>query len=347
MMHMEKGSLFPIYWSILHFFPLSRRLLFGHKPKLQILLVGLIATLVLLGVGAVFFVMEVHADEKNYHRLVILGDPHLPGKEMSAKESVIKTINSWNDVDMVVVLGDICFELGTSEEYAFAKQFFSKLKKPVYFINGNHDYIYDDILDSKGRKTRAYSGNQQNKLKLFKETFNLPELNYAIRVGHYSLIFLAADELGSSDLARISQRQLDWLGSELNRNRKLPTIIFFHAPLKGTLRTYNQHVNTPSFVAQPEDKIRELILQNSQLFLWVSGHTHTPPTNDSYASDVNLYEKRVTNIHNCDMNRSTIWTNSLYLYPDKVSVRTFDHKKGAWLSNLDRTILSPGAEPLE
>jgi 3',5'-cyclic-AMP phosphodiesterase len=124
-------------------------------------------------------------------------------------------------------------------------------------------------------------------------------------VGDYNLFFLAADEFGSSE-PRISPRQLDWLRSELGRNKKLPTIVFYHAPLKGTLQTYNKDVNTPFLVVQPEDTMREIIHQNPQLFLWVSGHTHTPATNDSYASEINLYEKQVTNIHNSDMNRGTI-----------------------------------------
>lgn len=51
--------------------------------------------------------------------------------------------------------------------------------------------------------------------------------------------------------------------------KQLPIIVFFHAPLKGTLKTYAKNVNTPSFVVQPEYKVRELILENPQLFLWV------------------------------------------------------------------------------
>ena len=121
---------------------------------------------------------------------------------------MIKTINSWDDVEGVIVLGDICFQLGTPEEYAYAKQFFSQLKKPVYFINGNHEYVYNDFPDSTGKITRANRETPVKELKLFKETFNLPELYYTIKVGNYSLVFLAADELGSPHLAQISQHQL-------------------------------------------------------------------------------------------------------------------------------------------
>ena len=60
-------------------------------------------------------------------------------------------------------------------------------------------------------------------------------------------------------------------------------------------------------------------------------------------------------IHNADMNGSsifsddamkstrhdTIWTNSLFLYPDRVNVRTYDHKQAIWLKDLERTIKTP------
>ena len=85
----------------------------------------------------------------------------------------------------------------------------------------------------------------------------------------------------------------------------------------------------------------ELIQRHPQIFLWVSGHTHTPATNASFASPVNVYAGRVTTIHNADMDRETIWTNSLYLYPDRVVVKTFDHKSGAWLEQLERTVYLP------
>lgn len=278
----------------------------------------------------------VFADEKDYHHIVLLGDPHIPGKNISAKEDVIKTINSWADVDMVVVLGDICEELGTADEYANAKQFFGELKKPAYFIVGNHDYLYEDYKSVKGKKVKGSSVYRKSKLKLFKETFGLQDIYYSKRIGRYLLIFLSTDDLSSNYLSQMSSHQIDWLDSELTNNRNSPTIIFFHAPLKGTLHNYNDKVNTDDFIAQPYEKLHEIILRNPQVFLWVSGHTHTPATNESFNSEVNVYEKQVTNIHNADMNRETIWTNSLYLYPDRVVVKTYNHKKNIWMKDMER-----------
>ncbi len=50
----------------------------------------------------------------------------------------------------------------------------------------------------------------------------------------------------------MSGAQVDWLDKELAQYSKKPTIIFFHAPLKDTLLTYNKSVNTPNFITQPE-----------------------------------------------------------------------------------------------
>ena len=63
-----------------------------HKAIQRILFVGFILFLVLIAVDVRLFTPDVHADEKNYHRLVILGDPHLPG----TLRDVHKIINmSW------------------------------------------------------------------------------------------------------------------------------------------------------------------------------------------------------------------------------------------------------------
>ncbi len=290
--------------------------------------------------AARFQVARADTLNKPYHHLVVLGDPHLPGKHIEAKEHVIQDINAWDDVDMVIAVGDICEDRGTNDEYAAAGNFFNKLNKPFYPIVGNHDYIYEDDLSAKGNRVRTKSSySTQAKLRRFTDTFRLPSIYYDKKVGPYLLVFLSTDQ--SDQLARISETQMQWLSTELGKNNKTPTLIFFHAPLKDTLRDYNNNANTPDFIAQPSAKIHDILMKNPQVFLWVSGHTHTSPKEESFASSINVYEKHITNIHNTDMNRETIWTNSLYLYPDKIIVKTYDHHRGAWLPEMERSILPP------
>ena len=276
--------------------------------------------------------------DRAYHGIALIGDPHLPGKNLPEKEEVIRTINGWEDIDRVVVLGDICKETGTAAEYTFAKEFFNRLHKPIRLIAGNHDYIYEDAMNIEGRRVKALPASRRMKLARFVQNFGMKEVYGEERLGNYMLIYLSTDDLETGHLAKLSEDRVAWLSDTLSRNRNLPTIIFFHAPLAGTLKTYNEYANTPSFVAQPAARLHDLIRENPQIFLWVSGHLHVPATNESYSSPVNVYEKQVTVIHNTDLERKRSWTNVLHLYPEKVIVRTYDHGQKSWRPDLERTI---------
>jgi predicted MPP superfamily phosphohydrolase len=302
------------------------------------LLIGLLALLV---AGLPSPEPAVPLEPIRPYGIAVIGDPHLPGNHLPAKEALIRTIDGWEGIDRVVVLGDICSETGTVAEYAFAKKFFARLHKPLRFVTGNHDYLYEDEANVLGRKAKASPEVRSRKLKRFTETFGMSEAYSYERLGNYLLIYLSPDDLFTDHLTQFSDHQLGWLQNVLESNRSVPTLIFSHAPLSGTLLPFNERVNTPNFVAQPAERIRELILAHPQIFLYVSGHMHVPATNESFASPVNLYEGRVTNIHNTDLQRKWPWTNVLYLYPDKVVIRTYDHMRKSWLSDLERTIIPP------
>lgn len=288
--------------------------------------------------------------QSDYYQIVLLSDTHLPTKKfemgdktkqeriIAAKNKVVDDVNNWQDVGEIAVLGDIVGDTGTPEEYAYAAQYFARFKKPVSLIVGNHDYIYQDAPGSNGRYAKGDAASRAAKLQRFKETFGLSELFYAKKTGNYLLVFLSADSLDSKHITQISEKQLAWLRETLRNNSSLATIIFFHAPLANTLSHYNKNANTPNFIAQPVNKIDEIIKENPQIVMWVSGHTHTSANNPEYASDINYYEGRVLNIHNSDMNREVIWTNSLFLYPDKIVIKTFNHKGETWMNELERTV---------
>jgi predicted phosphohydrolase len=301
------------------------------------------------------------APGKGYFQIVVLSDVHVPGNILPQKEKAVATINSWPDVDLVAITGDIVATGGDREQYAAAQRFFAKLDKPKAFMGGNHDYIYPNsypVNAATGHHLKETSPEaRQKKLELFKATWGLPELFYSQRAGNYLLVFLTPDDLVSENYAQMTDRQLNWLESELRSNKSLPTIIFFHAPLKGTYASQRilKSKSTGSYNAEPSEKIRQILLQNPQVFIWVAGHLHIAPPNRDFASEINLYEKQVMVIHNPDMNgrslfsdtdmkstpHETIWTNCLFLYPDRVVVKTYDHPQGLWLDHLERKIL-PG-----
>jgi hypothetical protein len=327
------------------------------KRFFWIFMVGLIgAGLALAGCGKG---QNADGPARDYYQIVVLSDVHLPGHNLAQKEKAIATINSWPDVDLVAVTGDIVATSGDREQYAFARRLFSKLNKPIACVGGNHDYIYPDsypVDKTTGHHAKEASPEaRQQKLARFQETWGLPEIFYSKRASNYLLVFLTPDDLITNNYSQVTVRQLDWLNAELQNNRRTPTIIFFHAPLKGTYASQkvlkSKSPDSPN--AEPAEKIRQILLQNPQVFIWVAGHLHIGPTNRDFRSEINLYENQVTVVHNSDMNgdsilaesdmkttqHETIWTNSLFLYPDRVVLKTYDHKGEAWLGHLERVII--------
>lgn len=51
----------------------------------------------------------------------------------------------------------------------------------------------------------------------------------------YLLIFLSTDDVTGNLPTEMSKDELEWFKKTLDANKKKPTIIFFHAPLTGTL----------------------------------------------------------------------------------------------------------------
>jgi Icc protein len=271
------------------------------------------------------------------HHVVALGDPHYSGNlfEMKneAKNAVIASINEWPDVELVAVVGDLCETVGTPAEYEAAGAFMEKLKKPKALIVGNHDYFYKNELAGGSDPDPADATIRAAKLEQFKSTFGINAIYYSKPLSDYLLIFLSTDNLTSEDFAAMSTAQLDWFRAELAKNRNTPTIVFFHAPLKGTFTGDDRS----KFVAQPDGAIEPLLKENPQVFLWVSGHIHR----DEFQLGDKLYLDRVYDVALSDMDRWTIRTASLYLYPDRVVIRAWNHRKGFWEDGKDVTVARP------
>jgi len=94
-------------------------------------------------ITAVFFGFNVFtgfAQIKPF-RFAFLSDTHIGSPDGKAEEDLRRTvrdINSKNDIDFVVITGDIT-ELGTNDELTSAKRLFDSLKVKYYIVPGNHD----------------------------------------------------------------------------------------------------------------------------------------------------------------------------------------------------------------
>lgn len=274
-------------------------------------------------------------DLSNATRIVILGDPHLPGRLLEKKRKVIETINSWQDVDLVVSVGDVCASFGTEDEFIFARDFFSKLNKPFLTLIGNHDNFYSD-----SGFIAACKAERLEKIARFRRAFPNQELYFSRIVNGVKLIFLALDGIQSPLFSAASIEQLQWFAQELQAHPQLNTIVFYHAPLwtEEVLKFFAPAVN---YIAQPADEFRRIVLANPQIKLWVSGHVHFAMVADLLRHRFNNYHDQVYNILNCDMDgfsvlnanlkaefHERIWTRSLYFNQEFFRCTVFDHDLG-------------------
>jgi hypothetical protein len=324
-----------------------------RKPRfiLRLLLAFSILTAVS---GGLPVAAEPAAVETAAARIVVIGDPHLPGNQLAKKQQAIEQINAWQDVDLAVIVGDLCATTGTAEEIRFARSFFAPLRPPRVILTGNHDFVFKDLDETSTGLSLGSPQSRSRKLDQFMTTFDLKELQQTRVIAGYRLIFLSLDDIDGPHYAGLSPKTRQWLGWTLHEHPKQPTIIFCHSPMWGPeVLTLNPKL--AHFTTQPQNELAALIKDHPQVFLWVCGHVHFGATNPAHLHPANAFLGRVNNVIACDLDGRSIlngldlkleyhgnlWTRSLYLWPDRVEVKTFDHVAGKWLPELDRTFPRP------
>ncbi|MCH3950568.1 MAG: metallophosphoesterase [Acidaminococcus sp.] len=299
---------------------------------------------------------QVFAAEKS-KRVVVLSDVHYGSKEhkdkalrqklMQNKEKAVQDINSWNDVDLCVFTGDMTELAASEDEYKLAHSLTDKVTHPKIFLAGNHEVVYSEVPAVKGKNQPA--GPFERVQHIDRYIKNYGPLYQAKELGGYLLLTLSPDVIEGHIpstkpyAVELSKAQLTWLKAELKANQDKPTIIFCHTPLKGTILPDNSENEERNFT-YPDHDIKDILVKNPQVLIWTSGHTHTPPTDPSFDNPINKVPgTNVLDVYNPAWEGDQVWTNSFYLYPDRIVVRTYSHKDHKWLTQFDRTIQVPSS----
>ncbi len=296
--------------------------------------------------NAVSSIAERTAVKKKEYVMALIADAHISEETYEAKRKVIEMLDGWSDIDSVAILGDSCLARGTEKEYQLAKKFFENLKLQKYFITGNHEFYHKDSEHGAVKTAADLSVLRALKLERFKKAFDLPSLYYFRKFGNYLFIFLSVDSLDSKYLTTLSETQLKWFSQVLADNKDMPTVVLCHAPLSGTFTVSAKTKDVNNSVIQPADKIKVIIRQNPQIFMWVAGHKHIKAVSKDYASPLNLYENQVICLHNSSLYdkkavKNNCWINTLTLSENYVLVKTYDYKNQKWLYDLERKIFIP------
>ncbi len=304
---------------------------------------------------SVFLLSFIFGAEKGYYRIVVLSDLHLPVKTskipdgdkrnriIAIKQQDADIVNSWSDTDRIVITGDLAGVSGTESEFLYVRNYLKKFIFPVSVITGNHDFMYADTRGTSGKIAEGTPESKKEKLARCLSYYQMPGLCYTETADGYLLVFLSADSTDGKFSVELSDSNLAAFQKTLADHRNMPVIVFFHAPLAGTLLEKGKPAKG-NYVAQPRKKIDAILNANPQVFMWISGHTHTPPSDKNFMTGYNLYEGRITDIFNTDLDREKTWSNSLYLYPDRVEVKTFSFQEGKWLPRFDRTVKVPDCQ---
>ncbi|NLF96323.1 MAG: hypothetical protein GX569_06260 [Candidatus Riflebacteria bacterium] len=265
--------------------------------------------------------------------LAVMADLHAKPESLPMLQKALKKVNAIKDVFGLAIVGDLCSKLGTGAEYDVLRRGLQAAEVPVFAVPGNHDILYQDNLVN-GEKKRAAPAEKKRKQETFKKTLGLKSLYFAKKAGGHLLVFLPNDTLAGIPCVLPSDDAFAFLRKTLRENRDMPTAIFCHAPLAGS---YGDKKTMPPLQAnaQPVVKIRKILRENPQVYLWFAGHLHITPAQKYYnfagnkVGGVNVIHVPPSQIHNS-------WVQVVRLSAKGATIRTLDVRTGKYLKKHTR-----------
>ncbi len=184
----------------------------------------------------------------NTIRFITIGDPHLvsntSANQYQRLERAINYINGRKDVDFAVILGDIVDSTSTTN-FGIAKTLLSKLNKPYYVVEGNHD-----IGSSPGANFRTYIGPTER----------------MVNINGYQLIFVG--------ITRDVSGANHWSFNYNTADKSKPTIIFDHGPVQPKPGATSCSAGWGSYFGYACDMKSETD-KFTNLLAFYAGHVHT------------------------------------------------------------------------
>lgn len=194
--------------------------------------------------------------------LVQLTDTHIvePGQLLYGKvdtaahlADAVEQVNRMSpQPDLVMITGDLVEHPG-AETYNHFAQLIEPLRAPAFLIPGNHD---------SPRLMQKYFGSSPS-FPLSDETFQ-----YALDDFEFRILALNSYHK-NSELPSFGPRRLAWLQKSLSESNK-PTLIAIHHPPMQTGIEFIDMVGEQWYAG-----ISEILAQNQQVQLIISGHGHS------------------------------------------------------------------------
>ena len=200
-------------------------------------------------------------------RIALLSDPHVnratTGMDATFKAHFEKTIDAVNSTkpDFILIAGDLT-QGGKPEELLDFKAYLKKLKRPVFYVPGNHD------VGHKFNSGKAEGTTTADRVAAFEKQVG-PSF-FAKTSSGVRIIGVNSSILGSG----FEREQQMWrlLEKELAKPTRKPTLLFMHYPM------FAKTVDEPGGVywnVEPEPRKRLLaLLKQGEVKTVLTGHLH-------------------------------------------------------------------------
>ena len=200
----------------------------------------------------------------NIKALYLLGDIGLLNNNLY---NVVSSINREIKKDeAIVLLGDNFYPHGVlntnDEKWGVFNKIFNKIKNPIYSLLGNHDYLTNP-------RCQINNSNWIMDNYYYKKEYENVDL-YFIDTVPFDTIYWATKEkiehIHQDNIENIRKQQLEWLNSELSKNRSKKKIVFGHYPIitngvyKYTLFPFYNYIID--------------IFKRNNVNIYISGHEH-------------------------------------------------------------------------
>lgn len=220
-----------------------------------------------------------------------------PASDLHMEVSTFKPTSAMKNADVIVLAGDIAQGMAGLEWAA-------KQDKPVVYVNGNHEYDYNDVITLEQemrdfckvhpnvhflQEDQWVYGNVRflgctlwTDFELYGIDFKSKMLPFVQRaMPEYQTALMAGEKLRVSDIQKINMHQVQWLRMMLHEPFQGHTVVVtHHAPHPKSLNPlYKNEALNVAFASNFE---RLLGLSAA----WIHGHTH-------YAVDYTMDDTRI------------------------------------------------------
>lgn len=236
-------------------------------------------------------------------------------------------------LDALIMAGDIA-ENGLSDEYQLVYDELNGLDLRYIACVGNHDIRlrnYKSTVKRFNSFVNALNGDETADGLWHSET-----------VKGYKFIVLGSDKTEFEE-SYISDKQLQWLDSEIASQNGKPVFVMIHQPLKlthGLPDVWNSPIDSAGSVGECSEKL-EAVLNGHDNVIFITGHEHTGFGEFTYEKIGNFHSVNLPSLccnNDCGEYNGHGLGCIVEVYEDSVIFRARDMCKGLWLPQYDVSI---------